>query len=142
MATGFQSVHRIIKTRFNVNWGATTKIAWDNVDFRPTEDTTEGDSLTEWVRVNIRHGEAEQMSMGAVGGRLFRNVGVVVIQIFVVIGGSLDRSMALADIARGIFEGVTDTGVVFRAPSVREVGQSGAWYQVNVTTEFQWDIQV
>ena len=142
MPTGVQDAHRRIKDLFNTGWGSTTLIAWDNVRFRPAEDDSQANSVTEWVRLMIEHRRAEQKGLGATGSRLFRYEGHVVVEIFTELGKSADRATALVDIVRGIFEGQTDSGIVYRATLTTEIGNSGGWYQVDAQTDFRWDIQI
>lgn len=142
MPTGVQDAHRRIKDLFNTGWGSTTEIAWGNVRFRPAEDSTLANTITEWVRLAVEHRRSEQIGMGAVGRRLTRYEGNVTVEIFTALHTSEDRATALVDIVRGIFEGVTDNGIFYRTTLPMEIGNAGGWYQVNAQTPFQWDIQI
>jgi hypothetical protein len=90
-------------------------------------------------RVFIRHGNGNQSSLGSVGNRKFDRKGVVIVQVFTPIGDGFTLDDTLSTVARNCFEGVTTSnGVWFRRTKVQEVGKTGAFYQTNVTAEFEY----
>lgn len=91
-----------------------------------------------WVRLNVRPGDAFQVSLGH--NRTFRHPGVVMVQIFTVAGTGTGLSNAIADEVAAALRGVTVDGVRFRATSPPQyVGPDGPWYQVNSVTNFEYD---
>jgi len=120
-----------IQTLFNTGWGTTTPIAWDNVDYRP--------GIVSWVRFFVMEDESNQMDMGSTLLR-YRNGGMAVIYIFVPQNTGTQAAKGLADTASAIFRGVTSDEIIFRAPSIKTIGISGAWYQINVLVPYEWDL--
>ena len=104
-------------------------IAWPNRDFQPPQKAN-------WLRVTLRGVDGRQKEMGST-----RNIHsyshVLIVQVFVPAntGDLIARQLAdgLADVFRGQAVSVTDGTVRFRAPTVTDVGNSGAWYQMNVS---------
>lgn len=101
-----------------------------------------------WARVNVRHTTAPQVTLGGVGGRRFRNYGILTVQVFSVdgakggTGGGLTQADALAKIVIDAFQGKSTKpdGVEFRNVRANEIGSSGSWFQTNVIADFEYDI--
>lgn len=97
-----------------------------------------------FARVSIREGAARQATFGTPGQRRFTRPGNVTVQVFAPLSNGQHFSLAqnLAIIARNAFEGVgTASGILFRHARALDVGPSNAWYQFNVTVEFEYDEQ-
>lgn len=131
----------LIFGEFNTVWAANAPapipvIAWEDQVFDPP------DTADSWVRVSVRHGDGDLITMGPVGSRVWRNDGVVIVQIFTRSGIGRENSDALAEVAilafRGKSVGVSPC-VRFRDIKPREIGPDGPWYQQNITTSFEYD---
>jgi hypothetical protein len=132
---GFAATEATIRSRFNAQWSSlqpTIPAYFDNAgdDVTPPEDST-------WVRLTILPGASQQVEMG--NTRRWRRAGVLVVQIFVPAASGTGLALELGDTVRDIFEGLTVSGVIFRATSLNRVGLDGAWLQYNATTNFQAD---
>jgi len=95
-----------------------------------------------WARVTVQHNTGRQATLSnGVGQRRFRRTGVVTVQVFAPTGDGQEFSDQLATIAKNAFEGVTTSPgrVMFRDVRLREVGQDGNFYQVNVLADFEYD---
>jgi hypothetical protein len=133
----------LLKTKWDLNTpaitGAVPEVEYQNVDPGKTP-LSKGNKP--WARAMVRHATGRQRSMGNAGNRLFQRNGVVTLQIFVPAG---KQGLVVADrlgrIVVDAFEGEeTSAGNVwFRNTTYREVGVDGAWFQVNVTSEFEYD---
>lgn len=125
----FSAEEADIKTRFSTAWGSTTTVSYPNEAF--TEPTNEA-----WVRLSVLGGSAQQIDLG--DSATFRNLGVIVIQVFVPTDSGVVEAMGHADTAAAIFRRASFSGITCRAPAVRRVGvdDSGTWYQVNVEIPF------
>lgn len=122
-----------IRSRFNAEWGVTTPIAWPNVNFTPP-------SGEPWVRLEILPSGADQITIGASGGRTFRHDGMVTVQVFVPSNEGDGEARTLAEQAAVIFRGVTVGTIRFLAPYTTTGGNDGAgWYQVNVWCPYTRD---
>lgn len=133
----YTAEEQAILSRVATEWGATTEIAWPNVDFNPADEVSDGDS---WIRISIQRGPgtATQADIGSTAHR-YRHRGTLVCQIFAPQGKGTGPVMALADQFAASFRSVTDTGVTYLTPSVGTVGSDGPWHQVNVTVDYYRD---
>ncbi len=118
-----------------------TPTDWPNKDW---DTTAQGphprEGLDEWTAVHILHDNSDQQSMGEEGGRVFTRRGSVIVQTFVPAGQrGLAGASALAMAAASAFEGRTIDGVRFYRVGSRTVGRDGAWFQVNVSADFEFD---
>lgn len=132
---GFAATESTIRSRFNTQWSSlqpTIPAYFDNAgdDVTPPQDST-------WVRLTVLPGASQQVEMGNL--RRWRRVGVIIVQIFVPAASGTGLALELGDTVRDIFEGLTVSGVIFRATSLNRVGLDGAWLQYNATTPFQAD---
>lgn len=124
----------------SVNAGHTPTVEYQNV--APAQAPL-GVGNEAWARIMVRHLDGEQRTIGATDGRVFSRHGLVTVQVFVPAG---KQGLVLADrlgkVAADAFEGKeTAVGAVwFRNVAYREVGVDGAWFQVNVTAEFEYHV--
>jgi hypothetical protein len=116
-------------------WTA-TQIEWPNREFTPP--TKAG-----WLRVVLQAGDAAQIEIGGTPKNIHRHPGLVLIQVFVPANWGDKTALDLADQVAALFRRVrvehTDGSIVFRTPTVRAIGPSGAYYQVNVSVPFVRD---
>lgn len=132
---GYAATESTIRSRFATLWASarpTVRIFHDNAgnDVQPPQNAA-------WVRLTILPGTSQQVEMGRL--RRWRRVGVVTVQIFVPAASGTGLATELSDSVIQIFEGITVSGVIFRATSLNRVGLDGAWLQYNATTPFQAD---
>lgn len=128
----FETAANTIRSQFNTefsNLRPNVEIAWPNIAFTPNS----GES---WVRLTIQDGDSRQV---ATVGEKWRHPGVVIVQVFVPEGTGDGTALAIADDVVSVFQGMTLSGIRFRASSAETVGASDGWYQVNVTTDFEYD---
>lgn len=94
-----------------------------------------------WVRVSVRPGNAFLVTLGKSGNRVWRHPGVIIVGIFTVAGTGYLLPQQIGKDAATAFRGITDSGVRFGAPSQpQHVGLSGAWYQMNVRCDYEFDL--
>ena len=132
---GFAATETTIRSRFAAQWAAlqpNVQVFYDNAGDDSTAPQNEA-----WVRLTVLPGASQQVEMGRL--RRWRRVGQIVVQIFVPAASGTGLAMELGDSVRDAFEGITESGVIFRATSLNRVGLDGAWLQYNATTNFQAD---
>lgn len=100
------------------------QIQRDNMLFTPPSGTL-------WARWHILFGESKRAASGTV-----RHIGLVKCSLFDLLEIGDDNILSMADDIAEMFRTLTDTGVVLRTPSVRTLGRSDKWWQVNVTCPF------
>ena len=125
---------KAIQAVFIAAWGTTTPVALDNKVF-------DAEALNvPWVRLNVQFTTGSISTLGQVGDRLFRNEGLVFVQVFTPVGGGKSANTLLATTARNVFRGVQLAGGLwFRKEGIIHVGPDGKWYQQNVSAEFIFD---
>lgn len=131
----FATVAKLIETRFKTGWEAvysTIPIRFKNV---PWKQPTGG----EWVSLSIIPGDGRQASLGS--GKLERQLGIVVVQIFTPKNTGSRRSYDLADAAATIlrYQTLSEAGVnvILRAPELANVGERMDNLQDNLKIPFQ-----
>lgn len=146
MSVAFGAARDEMLGLFNVAWLANTPaingavaipVEWPGVASGAPPGADEA-----WARVSLRHSPAGQITFGATGARRFNRTGLLTVQVFSPLsaGGGLSFAENAAIIARNAFEGVgTASGIWFRNTRIQEIGPDGAWFQMNVVTEFQYD---
>jgi hypothetical protein len=132
---GFAATESTIRSRFNTQWSSLRPgipVFFDNAgdDVTPPQNSA-------WVRLTVLPGQSQQVAMG--NTRRWRRIGVAVLQIFVPAASGTGLAQELGDTVIEIFEGLTLSGLIFRATSLSRVGLDGAWLQYNADTPFQAD---
>lgn len=130
----YQTALAAIEQRFQTQWGTTTPVQWPNRNYEPVA----GD---EWVRLTVLDGQSFMAGMGF-SSNLFRHPGLIIVSIFVPRGSGERRVNELVDSVSGIWRNAQFGEILCRAPSVEKVGESGEWYQVNVSVPFQRDTAI
>lgn len=129
----------IILTHFKTLWDAAAPTTTGVVVYY---DDVAGVELPDtFVKVFVRHTLAGQRTLAEAGSRRFERLGLVIVQIFTPAAEGQVDSDLLTQVVNDIFEGKKTTGseVWFRNTQAVEVGRDRAWFQVNVTAEFQYD---
>jgi len=104
-------------------------VAWGNVEF-----DTEG--IAEWLRFDVQYNGGTNPELN---GKSFRRFGILSVQIFVAATTGKRRARQIAETVLATFEGQTIGGVRLRNVGPTDVGVSDAWYQMNVTAQFEFD---
>ncbi len=130
----FEALANIIRSRFK------TQIA-DVLSLFTQYDNQKADNPDNeiWCRLTIGFGESTQVANGGVGNNTFRTPGVMTAQIFAPMGMGEKGSYVIADAIKTAFRCVTDSGVVFRTPSIQRIGRVENSWQVNVNCPFHAD---
>jgi hypothetical protein len=63
----------------------------------------------------------------------------VIVEIYTELNVGLGAALRYGDTAATIYRGQKVSNVIFLAPTVLEIGESGSWFQVNVEVPFRWD---
>lgn len=131
----FATSAKLIETAFKAGWESavpTVPIRFDNIPWKQP-------AAGEWVDLSIIWGDGRQDSLGS--GKLERQLGLVVVQVFTPKGVGSRRSLALCDSASAIlrYQTLSESGVsvILRAPSLTDVGERKDAKQDNVRFPFQ-----
>jgi len=87
-----------------------------------------------WCRFTVLQGETAQVTAG--GFKRFRQPGVAIAQLFMPLGEGDKRGLELADAVKLAFRSVTAAGVIYRSPSVQNMGRQEGEWQLNVSCPF------
>jgi hypothetical protein len=119
---------------FETQWDSETPIILGNDDPRDTPDDSS------FVRFNINHTTGNQASIGAPGANLFRNFGLIVIQVF---NPQSNYGINVRDLSNDIidfYKGTVDSDIHYYNARINEVGNDGNGFnQNNVVVEFYYD---
>lgn len=127
----------IVGTLFEADWVASdAAILWPNVGSEPGPEDS-------FVRVSIARGEDDRLEFGA-DNCTVRSYGRVFVQVFVPAGSGDLEARRLCDKAATIFKtnsqiSAQDGRMIFRTPSIKAIGTSGAHYQMNVSVPYLFD---
>lgn len=100
-------------------------------------DPTDKPQHTMWVHFTLQEGETFVRTLGTV--KTYRTPGIATAQIFIPVGQGDKDALALADKIKTAFRAIRVSGVVFKTPSVRRVGRTDSWWQLNVSCPFYAD---
>lgn len=125
----FETTRRDIEKRLSDNW-ATTPIAFDNVDFKP-------ENGSRWIRLRLLDGDVIRINIGEPG--LFRHTGLISIELFGPTGEGSKTLRGYADTLASLFRDTNFNGITTREASITNVGESGGWYQINLTVPYYVD---
>jgi hypothetical protein len=130
----FEQLANTIRSRFKTQVADTQSLPtqYDNHSFDNPDNA-------QWCRLTINFGESFQASNGGTGANRFRTPGVMTAQLFTPTGKGDKDILALADVIKTAFRCVTDSGVVFKTPSIKRVGRVKKEWQINVNCPFYAD---
>lgn len=146
MSLSRKQVVDALNDAFRTAWNTAVpgdRIKWPNVG--KTEDSGDKAPFTgdePWARVIIRHipNLGKITLSNAVGGRRYDRRGVMIVQVFSERGEGLPGNVDLPKVVQDAFEGKSLlSGLVIRRVDVQEIGESGNWYQTNVSISFEYD---
>lgn len=122
------------------NGGTVPDVEWPNVPISEDDKGHMSKGNKPWARVRVQHNSGEQRTLAEKPNRRFTRRGLVTVQVFAPAGKrGLVTGDRLGNVALDAFEGEETGDVWFRNAVLREVGVDGAWYQVNVVAEFEYD---
>ena len=130
----YATANNTIATRFKTTIKDVESIAvqYDNqIDFTPPKSL--------WCRLSIKFGEGFQASLGAPDDRLYRNQGMMFVQIYDVIGNGTGSMMGLVDKINVAFRGISVGELLFRTPNVSVSRREGDYWQINVDCPFVFE---
>ncbi len=121
------------------------KAAWDTTEYAAIypdvpDEVPQGEEGEAWARASVIHANGHQASLaGENGARRWQRDGIVTIQIFARVGDGLTKAYELAQLVSDAFQDAKNLGVWFRNVRIKEVGNSGAFEQINVLANFTYD---
>ncbi len=132
--TTFAEAVIAMESTFKAAWGVKSPVVYGgDAPEKPADDQA-------WVRFNIKHSDGGQATMGAPSANRFRQIGLIIIQIFSPEGKYAIRAKELANDAIEIYQGLQQSGITYQKVRPDEIGNDGhGYYQINVIAEFYYD---
>ena len=95
-----------------------------------------------WARVIIRHDDGFQSSLTGPleGKKRWTNTGTIFMQVFCPIGDGSTKAYEVADLLLNTYRTQRHPNVFYRRVRLNEIGARGAFEQINVLANFQYDI--
>jgi hypothetical protein len=99
-------------------------------------DAAAGES---WCRFVIQEADSRQETLGPVGGRRWRREGVARLALYCPSNKGTLKSDGMVKTFRGVFEGVSFSGVYFTNCQVSDLGIEGASWRVDALAQFWFE---
>lgn len=91
----------------------------------------------------IRHASGLQESLSDhIGQQKWARIGTLMVQCYgsLMAGRGLEDATQIAVAAQRVYQGKSSANYIwFRNATIKEIGPSGGWYQVNMTVAFEYD---
>jgi hypothetical protein len=126
----FADTQLAIETRFTTGF-TSSPIKYENVDYDPVPGTN-------YVELFVVETYNRRADIGT-NNPLHRTSGAISVNVYTAKYIGTKTGRALADLAAAVFRDASFSGVICRSPLVRNVGESGDWYAINMTCEFYRD---
>jgi hypothetical protein len=136
-----------MQSAFDAYWSAQpvrSVVVYDNVGLDPVQYAVpiiSDDSEVQGEAVLVMQVLHSTGQIAALGTLLHRQFGFMVGALYVESGRGRVRTVGkLGDAVLKFFQTVNVAGVTFSNPRLNEVGPDGRWWQINIATDFQYDI--
>lgn len=132
----YAQAHTLIRKEFLDWWESNypaIQLTGDNEDFVPPDDEV-------WAVMTVIPGSPRLAGIGGdPSSRRWRVVGQLVIQLFTPLKTGVVVAEELVGSVQTKFQGRTIGNVIFREVALIRLGESGAWTQNNIVTNYQFD---
>ena len=122
----YQAERQAIESRFYNNYTA-TDVKYDNVEYTPTPNRP-------FLEFEIHDGE--QLPISTADTILYRNVGIISMNLHVPINTAAQTGMGYADTAAAVFRGQQFSGITCRGASITRIGEFDQWFIINISIPF------
>jgi len=124
----YKSEQSAIETRFKANY-TLTPVKYDNVDYKPVAGTA-------WVELEVHTGDQVPVSLGGPGDVLYRNTGIISIQVRTALNIGTQTGKNIADVCAAVFRGTTFSSITCFGASVTRLGKDDEWFLHNVSIPY------
>ena len=135
----FAEIASISEQRMSTQWNlihSDIRVIYDNTGEKAQTGET-------YLKFEILDNETDRKSIG-ITNRLYREFGFLNINVFVEKGTGTRYARGLADDVATIFRDVYVSGIWYRSPFIKRIGESnqGEFFQYNVSVPFQADFYI
>ncbi|MCE5229008.1 DUF4128 domain-containing protein [bacterium] len=137
MSGSYEAIRKALATYIRDNWTSRTPVAWPNESFTPSAGIA-------WVRFTVLFSEAGRALITGSRDKGTMIRGLVVLQVFTPSGAGDSEISSLLDAASDLFKerrvevSQGKAPLITKVPEPQIVGDSSGWFQVNLTTPFEF----
>jgi hypothetical protein len=124
----YKSEQAAIEARFQANY-TETPVKYDNVDYKPTPGIS-------WVELEVHTGDQMPISTGGPGDVLYRNTGIISIQVRTALNIGTQTGKNIADICAAVFRGQNFSSITCYGASITRLGMDDEWFLHNVSIPY------
>lgn len=120
----------LLESRFQINWGSTTPISYDNVPF---DDT----AVNEFVSITFLNFATMNATIGGAINKCKKHEGAIQIKVHIKLDTGTGDAYEYADSIAAIMENYQDTNLFTHAAEVRRIGAlDSGWFVILVHVPF------
>lgn len=140
------TLNQLVESRLASQWGVTTPIRYENVEFVPPEGAS-------WISVAVKESDSRKITLGS-GAQVRRTIGTIFVEIFTPVGGGSGVARGYADQIKTIFRDYRVSGLhvyegdvfvkgeVYYTNSGTGVPATSQQYQVLLGFPFRYDVVI
>lgn len=140
------TLNQLVESRLASQWGVTTPIRYENVEFVPPEGAS-------WISVAVKESDSRKITLGS-GAQVRRTIGTIFVEIFTPVGGGSGVARGYADTIKAIFRDYRVSGLhvyegevfvkgeVYYTNSGTGVPATSQQYQVLLGFPFRYDVTI
>ena len=140
------TLNQLVESRLASQWGVTTPIRYENVEFVPPEGAS-------WISVAVKESDSRKITLGS-GAQVRRTIGTTFVEIFTPVGGGSGVARGYADTIKAIFRDYRVSGLhvyegevfvkgeVYYTNSGTGVPATSQQYQVLLGFPFRYDVTI
>jgi len=124
----YKAEQKAIEARFQANY-TLTSVKYDNVDFKPVPDTA-------YVELQVFTGDQIPISTGGPGDILYRNTGIISINVRSALNEGTQNGKNIADTCAAVFRGTNFSNITCYGASITRLGKVDEWFVHNVSIPY------
>ena len=133
-----------IETRLNTYWaGLEPDISW--YLWEKTDPSVGSDITNMFMLLEFPGGLSQQASIGAPGDNWWKEIGTFILHIYYPAGDTAAAARAALKNAATIYRGVSENGIIYRAPFPPQPGRegslSGNWMSLSMSVPYEYRIR-
>lgn len=138
------TLNQLVESRLVAQWGVTTPIKFDNVEFVPAVGAS-------WIACAVKESDSRKITLGS-GAQVRRTIGTIFVEIFTPLGAGSGVARGYADTIKTIFRDYRVSGLHVREGSYMQIGEkyytnsgtgvpaTSQWFQGLVDFPFRYDV--
>lgn len=140
------TLNQLVESRLASQWGATTPIKYENVDFLPPVGSS-------WISVAVKESDSQKITLGS-GAQYRRTIGTIFVEVFTPVGSGSGAARTYSDQVKTAFRDYRVSGLHVREGEYFQVGEkyytnsgtgvpaTSQWFQAVVAFPFWYDVVI